>query len=574
MIELDEEQLAAASIDADERQLVFAGPGAGKSEVVGALARALVDRGVSPEDILIISFSRAAVDVVRRRTADIADEGRVVDVSTIDALAARLLADQDDEEPAFRSYDKSIKDACRLLQRSEAIPPLLADVRHVIVDEVQDVVGIRAEFVLSLLARGVPDNAGFTLLGDPLQALYDFQLTKDDVTSSRFLDMVRMRWTPEERQLNGQYRSTSEDANRVAAARPVLLPTAADRRLRLLTGVLGDLIPLGDLDAAAAQDISNWPGTTALLCDTNARAGLAADRLASLNVPTQLAASAIDPGIPDWVARVLGERSTGILRRSDFSDLAEKLELPEPDALWWTLLELAAGSRGVDLNLLVQRLSDPRQARRIGGRQGPRVTSSTVHRAKGLEFDNVVLVDPYDWEQKESTPEDQSSRLYVALSRARDRLTMATGVVTRGWQRDQRSRLQPWIRRSFKGKGVTGLIMEPVYARALGPVDHDLERHVGKPVRWRRGDDHWTPDGDDVPSWVASVDNEDVARTTIDFGETVRRLHFNAYGPAPGLVGGRTEGLETMVDPSARGGRRAWLSARVVGEVRLDWSDR
>ncbi|HEY9291857.1 MAG TPA: UvrD-helicase domain-containing protein [Microlunatus sp.] len=570
MIELDQSQQEAASVEPDERQVVFAGPGAGKSEVVGALAASLVDKGILPEDILIISFSRAAVDVVRRRTSAVVDEGHVVDVSTIDALAARLLADHGDGESEFRGYEETIKAARGLL--TEADEPLLADVQHVIVDEVQDVVGVRAEFVLSLLAKGVSSDAGFTLLGDPLQALYDFQLGSGDVTSQAFLDMVTMRWTPDERELTGQHRSRSDDADRVAAARRDLMATSTDRRVQQLRILLADLVPLGELDPDAAADIAEWDGSTALLCDTNARAGLAADRLAAQGVPVTLATSALDPGIPAWVAQVVGDRS-GLLSRSDFTAVAETIGLPQQDELWWSLLDLAAGPRGVDLDRLLQRLVDPRQARRIGGRPQPRVVASTVHRAKGLEFDNVVLVDPLDWDRRDSSPQDQASLLYVGMSRARGRLTTTAGVPTRGWYRYERSRLRPWVRRSPRGHGATGMIMEPAHARALGPVDHDLTVHVGAAVRWRRGDDHWTADGDDVPSWVGTVDDEPVARTTIEFGEIVRRLRFNAYGRIPGLVGGRMEGLETIVDPRRTDGRRVWIGARVTGEVQLDWSE-
>ena len=62
---LDASQCAAASVGPQDRQIVLAGPGAGKSHVVGALAEHLIDEGVHPEEILVVSFSRSAVDVVR-----------------------------------------------------------------------------------------------------------------------------------------------------------------------------------------------------------------------------------------------------------------------------------------------------------------------------------------------------------------------------------------------------------------------------------------------------------------------------------------------------------------------------
>ena len=44
--------------------------------------------------------------------------------------------------------------------------------RHVLVDEIQDLVGPRAQLVMALLRLA---DAGFTLFGDPAQAIYGHQ---------------------------------------------------------------------------------------------------------------------------------------------------------------------------------------------------------------------------------------------------------------------------------------------------------------------------------------------------------------------------------------------------------------
>ena len=60
---------------------------------------------------------------------------------------------------------------------------LFAEYEHIIVDEVQDLVGVRAELVLSLL-DSLPDSCGFTLLGDSCQALYDYLAVNDSTVMS------------------------------------------------------------------------------------------------------------------------------------------------------------------------------------------------------------------------------------------------------------------------------------------------------------------------------------------------------------------------------------------------------
>ena len=171
---LDAVQAEAASIQARERQIVLAGPGSGKTEVVAALVSQLVDdQGLNAaEDLLVISFSRAAVEAVARRVRD--DVGRSgTSVRTLDSLAARILGTQAGTEWESMSFDERIRRAAAEVAQHGF--DLGEGLHHVIVDEVQDIVGDRAALLFALLAA-LPDDTGFTLLGDPAQGIYDFQL--------------------------------------------------------------------------------------------------------------------------------------------------------------------------------------------------------------------------------------------------------------------------------------------------------------------------------------------------------------------------------------------------------------
>ncbi len=60
--------------------------------------------------------------------------------------------------------------------------------RHVVLDEVQDLVGDRAELARALL-QVVGPECGFTALGDPMQGIYDWQLENSaaGTTNQEFL---------------------------------------------------------------------------------------------------------------------------------------------------------------------------------------------------------------------------------------------------------------------------------------------------------------------------------------------------------------------------------------------------
>ena len=57
--------------------------------------------------------------------------------------------------------------------------------------EIEDLVGVRAELVLALVRRLHANGGAVCLLGDPAQAIYDFQASDSDITSAEFLNRVQ-----------------------------------------------------------------------------------------------------------------------------------------------------------------------------------------------------------------------------------------------------------------------------------------------------------------------------------------------------------------------------------------------
>ena len=74
---LDDAQLAAAT-HGDGPLIIVAGAGTGKTRTLVARVAALVDRGVDPERILLLTFTRRAADEMLARAAavDLRPAGR------------------------------------------------------------------------------------------------------------------------------------------------------------------------------------------------------------------------------------------------------------------------------------------------------------------------------------------------------------------------------------------------------------------------------------------------------------------------------------------------------------------
>jgi superfamily I DNA/RNA helicase/RecB family exonuclease len=90
---IDPDHWPEAIADIDGPQLVVAGPGAGKTEfLVRRAIHLIVDRGVSPESVLLLSFSRrGAADLRDRIAAGMPRSSRTVAAATFHSLALRLL---------------------------------------------------------------------------------------------------------------------------------------------------------------------------------------------------------------------------------------------------------------------------------------------------------------------------------------------------------------------------------------------------------------------------------------------------------------------------------------------------
>ena len=71
-----EQQKERISADPDARFIVNAMPGARKTAVACAKISNLIDEGVTPSNIWLVSFTRTAVQELRDRIAGFADEGR------------------------------------------------------------------------------------------------------------------------------------------------------------------------------------------------------------------------------------------------------------------------------------------------------------------------------------------------------------------------------------------------------------------------------------------------------------------------------------------------------------------
>jgi superfamily I DNA/RNA helicase len=617
------EQQAVVDQPWDARVLVTAGAGAGKTYTLVRRLDVLVGREeLEAGEILTLSFSRAAVRELTDRIARHASGAQRVRVQTFDAWASALLMRAyPDTDWGALSFDRRVEAATEAIDRGAIEVSEQGAPAHVIIDEVQDLVGVRRDMVEALLDR-FQENCGFTVVGDSAQAVYGFQVAdveKRAEETGRFLDWIRASFGEDlvELHLGDNFRARTE-AVRVALPfgadlqrlprDPVEAAEEAERIHGDLRALLLSTPNFGSLgDEFVQEALRDYPDTTAILCRDNGQALTLSGQLAEAGVPHTLQRSARDRSTPAWLAEILAATAASSLNQSRFSELLDGITLPVDstvESLWRSVRKAARGPRGtVDVPALHRALAGRRLPDELTAAQPSSLVVSTVHRAKGLEFDRVLVVEPrvlkeprrvekkkYDYD-----PAAEARLLYVAMTRARDDLYVLDAPVT--WQVRRDERLGRWYlggRNSWARNGIELLgddvsHEEPPGAEDLHEDAVDLLRHLrtnvvsGSPAELVLL--HGIPAAaDQSPPYAVVVAGRRIAVMSERFRtDLFRMLHRNAHAPVekwPLLItGSRIDCVESVAGSSAAseraglGAQGVWLAPRLCGLGRFHWYD-
>ncbi len=471
--ELQREHIRSAGAGA--RLLVDAGPGTGKTEMAAVRMAGLVRTGLSPGQLLVLSFSRSAVRNLTNRLARLGGTGdavleelRHVSIRTFDSWTFRMLRLFGHAVPALlaRSHDENIEELGGLIRgrQDERLRTLIGDRRHLIVDEFQDLPGVRGELVLALLDFLAPPGqlgTGFTILGDPAQAIYGFAARVEGgifPTPTEYWQEVKDAYGAELDvvTLTHNFRADRPLADLAASLRQVLLSHRTDdEKLRIVREKVAEL-PL------SAHPVNrSWLDDG----DSRSRAILTRTNGESLRVLTHLFGTDVEGGAapvrlragngaslpPAWIAALLSRLRSPELTRSQFGVIhghlsrewdettCRSLGLP-PEAMTWSRLCTASGApedaSRIAVSELRSRLNwpDAFPDDQLAGGDGLVVT--TIHQSKGLEFDVVTVLDTPRNEQEYNVagaaPNDPSvleeaKVHYVAVTRAGRKLNRADG---------------------------------------------------------------------------------------------------------------------------------------------------
>lgn len=433
-IEIEQKQIIEAN--ASERILINAGPGTGKTwTLIEKIIYMVGHLEIDAETIQVLCFSRAAVDVIRKRIRqEIKDnDGNLeinrIDVRTFDSFATQLLCwvrDSDYEliPKEFKieklSYDERIQKFTEVIK---AEPELISGCNHLVVDEVQDLVLDRAEMVLTLI-KMLPYTCGVTLLGDSCQAIYDYQLD-ECCTSLNFYKEIKRLGTFKYYSFTKNYRQTSELLTYSDGYRQYLLNENVED-CNEYANYLKNVIPTCNLKLGRVSEknlnefVQKYENIrTAILTRNNAQALKISGIFRRFSIDHCMVRKLKDKHLGGWIALVFNKYNEKTIDYKKFS-LISVIEKIDGKRELWNFFSEGVPERRLETKEILRKIVDVGTCDflYLSDKQSP-LTISTIHRSKGREYDNVILLD----DLLDNSEEIEEHRVkYVAISRARHKL--------------------------------------------------------------------------------------------------------------------------------------------------------
>lgn len=427
--------------DKDSKHIVVAaGPGSGKTRIlVHKLASLLLMEDVKHEQLLMLTFSRSAATVFKKRLLKLyGNAANYVEIKTFHSYCFDLLG----KPGTLEASDNIIREAVEKIRRGETGPGRITKT-VLVIDEAQDMDEDEYELVCALMEQN--EEMRVIAVGDDDQNIFAFR-----GSSSEYMKKLITEKNAVVYELAENYRSkanivkfTNEIAKKIPhrLKRTPIIPVQKDNGVIKIVRYKSNNLITPLVDDIMSTDLS---GTTCVLTATNDEAVKVAGLLVNRGMPAKLIQSEegfklydlqevryfmglldVDNpspviGADDWeeAKRKLKGRFGG--NRQSGSLLSGLTANPNLELCLNMIKNFEEANPKLkfrsDLETFIResRLEDFYEER------GETILVSTMHKAKGREFDNVfIMLDGYKPDSGEAV-----RVLYVAATRAKRSLVI------------------------------------------------------------------------------------------------------------------------------------------------------
>lgn len=425
--DLSPAQLNIIKDNSSQYMAVAAGPGSGKTKVlVHKLASLLLMEDVKHDQLLMVTFSRAAATEFKKRLLGlIGNAACFIEIKTFHSYCFDLLGQVGSIEKSETIIPRAVEKI-----KNNDIEPNRISKAVLVIDEAQDMDAFEYELIKVLMEKN--EEMRVIAVGDDDQNIYEFR-----GASSKHLEQFIIEQHAKKHELNINFRSKAnlvEFTNQFVKTlghRLKEIPIVAHQNEQGLIKIIrhsGSCLVHPTVKEVLSADLS---GTTCVLTQTNQEALQVTGLLINGGLPARLIQTNEGFSLNNlleiryFIEQLNFSDDTFIMSDTTWNEAKRKL---------WNQYR---GSTKMDIciNLIKGfELSNPKKKYRSDfevyikeskledfiSTNGETVYVSTMHKAKGKEFDNVhIMLDGF-------LPEtDEKKRLlYVALTRAKSNLSV------------------------------------------------------------------------------------------------------------------------------------------------------
>ncbi|HRP90059.1 MAG TPA: RecQ family ATP-dependent DNA helicase [Edaphocola sp.] len=407
--------------------VVAAGPGSGKTKVlVHKLASLLLMEDVKHEQLLMLTFSRAAATEFKKRLMDlIGNAAHYVAIKTFHSYCFDLLG----KVGTIDQSDNILKNTVNKINTNEVEVSRITKT-VLVIDEAQDMDKDEFELIKVLMAKN--ENMRVIAVGDDDQNIYEWR-----GASSKYMNSFITEYQAKKYELTTNYRSKNnlvnfsnqfvKQINNRIKIQEIAAHQIENGSIKIVKYSNYNLItPL-----AAAILSADLTGTTCVLTQDNEEAFQVAGLLRHLGLPAKLIqnnegfnlinlselrfflheinqfdeAYTISPAVWNNAKKQFFERYKNSTQFEVCKNLIKDFEAGNNKIKYKSDLEVFI--RESKIEDFIKEKSDT-------------ILVSTIHKAKGKEFDNVFLL----LENFDNTDDRKKRQLYVAMTRAKNCLNI------------------------------------------------------------------------------------------------------------------------------------------------------
>jgi superfamily I DNA/RNA helicase len=279
-----------------------------------------------------------------------------------------------DELKASWDYDQRIEEFIKRLE-DECNADLFGNIGYIIVDEIQDTVGVRARMLKTILERV---ECGVLLLGDYCQAIYDWSvrdvggMTSDDLRT--WLDGQKYNCVVFK---DNQRQIKKLDSLGEKLRKSILNNDDEDKQEQVLNDCKEQIPKIeggkglsvfGKIIVNRAYD----KGSHLILCKTNGDVALVSNMLYAAGVRHSVLQSSQYISLAPWIAMILSQCDGDSMSRTNFLRIAQGQGIEDAEQKWEALKQLQPDDNRSSV-LYVREVSSALSKELMGGRRENRL---------------------------------------------------------------------------------------------------------------------------------------------------------------------------------------------------------